>query len=84
MPIKTLPIERFKTKVKILTDGCWDWQATVNRGGYALFSHKGQLVLAHRFAYEYFIDAIPAGLTLDHLCRNRNYPPAFLVFEKLF
>jgi hypothetical protein len=27
-------------------------------------------VCAHRFAYELFVDEIPDGLTLDHLCRN--------------
>jgi len=26
--------------------------------------------MAHRFAYEYCMGAIPEGLQLDHLCRN--------------
>lgn len=27
--------------------------------------------MAHRVAYELLIGPIPAGMTLDHLCRNR-------------
>jgi hypothetical protein len=28
-------------------------------------------VSPHRFAYELLVGPIPAGLVLDHLCRNR-------------
>jgi hypothetical protein len=28
-------------------------------------------VIVHRFSYEFFVGPIPAGLTIDHLCRNR-------------
>ncbi|MDE1854509.1 MAG: HNH endonuclease [Thaumarchaeota archaeon] len=31
-----------------------------------------KFALAHRFSYQLLIGQIPAGLTLDHLCRNRG------------
>ncbi len=32
----------------------------------------GKMLYAHRVSYELFVDAIPDGLTLDHLCRVRH------------
>lgn len=32
---------------------------------------RRRAVLAHRLAYEILVGPVPAGLTLDHLCRNR-------------
>jgi hypothetical protein len=52
---------------------CWTWLASLSRNGYGRFSVPGQpsgYVLAHRWAYEQLRSAIPAGLVLDHLCRN--------------
>ena len=59
---------RFWTRVHIPQDlsKCWEWVAT-KQGGYGRFLAK----TAHRFAYEYLKGPIPAGLTVDHLCRNR-------------
>ncbi len=34
-------------------------------------SAENRSVKAHRFSYELFVNAIPIGLTIDHLCRNR-------------
>jgi len=65
-------IERFKEKfVKNGVSGCWDWIAYKNYWGYGHFSYKGKTVKAHRWAYQYFVDQIPEGFTIDHLCRNR-------------
>lgn len=65
---------RFWTKVAGGdVDTCWVWQAAVSRNGYGRFSLPGQAagyVLAHRWAYEQLRGEIPAGLVLDHLCRN--------------
>lgn len=69
-------IERFMDKVEKTADGCWDWKGSIAPGGYGKFTVEKNLVRkcfnAHRWAYEYFIGKIPAGLTLDHLCRNRK------------
>lgn len=49
--------------------GCWTWQRAL-RDGYGAF-HDGRMTLAHRYAYELLVGPIPAGMQLDHLCRNR-------------
>lgn len=69
--------ERFIDKIcfEALT-GCWIWTGSKTRSnefGYGQFwdSSKGKTVLAHRFSYESIKGAIPVGLDVDHLCRNR-------------
>jgi len=49
------------------TPYCWLWQGALNNSGYGSFRGVG----AHRWAYEHFRDAIPAGFEIDHLCRNK-------------
>ncbi len=51
---------------------CWEWTASRNKAGYGAFGCNGKTVRAHRFAYEDSIGSVPAGLELDHLCRNRG------------
>ena len=56
-------------------DDCWNWIArhTAN-GGYGTIQiggRAGSFVRAHRYAYELLAGPIPAGLQIDHLCRNR-------------
>ncbi|MGN6757145.1 MAG: HNH endonuclease [Thermomicrobiales bacterium] len=52
---------------------CWEWQACRNQSGYGIFSVSSsqRTARAHRVAYEIEYGPIPAGLVLDHLCRNR-------------
>src|ERR1700723_1857889 len=49
---------------------CWEWLGSPGDSGYGHFWHEGKKRLAHRFSYELFVEAIPAGLVIDHLCRN--------------
>ena len=64
---------RFWSKVAIgAPDECWPWIACINKKGYGHFRLKGRLNRAHRVAYELITGLIPAGLTIDHLCRNRK------------
>ncbi len=64
--------ERFWAKVE-KTDGCWLWTAARQPSGYGRFGVSlGRTVFAHRLAYEMAHGAIPDGLELDHLCRNRG------------
>jgi hypothetical protein len=51
--------------------GCWLWTGSVNKAGYGLFWTGAAQRLAHRCSYELHVGPIPAGLTLDHLCRVR-------------
>jgi hypothetical protein len=57
---------RFMAKVD-KTESCWNWTAGRNKQGYGAFDRG----LAHRWSYEHFVGPVPAGLVLDHLCRNR-------------
>ena len=68
------PSERFWAKVnKDGDNGCWVWTAATSDTGYGTFNAGGgKFMGAHRFAYLELVGAIPAGLVLDHLCRNRS------------
>jgi len=49
---------------------CWEWTGHITDYGYArttLQGHKNHLI--HRITYQIFVDAIPEGLVIDHLCR---------------
>lgn len=61
--------ERFWAKVE-KTDSCWNWTASIDRAGYGRVRNRLGTCLAHRIAYELLIGPIPAGLVLDHLCKN--------------
>lgn len=62
--------ERIWSKVR-KTEGCWEWTASKNPGGYGHFTVNGKTRNAHRAVYELLVGLVPFGLTLDHLCRNR-------------
>lgn len=52
---------------------CWVWTARLMPNDYGVFRSQFHTSgLAHRIAYELEVDAIPNGLELDHLCRNRS------------
>lgn len=51
---------------------CWLWKGRMNVGGYGLFVTENKGNGAHRFAYQFAVGAIPDGLEIDHLCRNRR------------
>jgi hypothetical protein len=51
--------------------GCWPWQGALV-DGYGVLRVEGKKTKAHRFAYELLEGAIPAGLTIDHLCCNKG------------
>lgn len=63
--------ERFWEKVIKREGGCWEWQAKRNQYGYGKFSiSRRSEVFAHRLSWELMRGPIPAGLVIDHLCRN--------------
>ena len=51
--------------------GCWVWQRHLGVEGYALKRRDGKKIPAHRYYCEMYRGPIPAGLMMDHLCRNR-------------
>lgn len=55
------------------TKDCWNWKGALSGGGYGQVHLKdNKTVRAHRLTYELLVGPIPAGLQLDHLCRNRK------------
>lgn len=50
---------------------CWCWIGRLNRNGYARGWWNGREPVLHRVTFELLRGPIPAGLILDHECRNR-------------
>jgi hypothetical protein len=63
--------ERFWSKVSRSAAGCWEWIAASDGKGYGCYWHDGRQIKAHRVSYTELVAAIPDGLHIDHLCRNR-------------
>jgi hypothetical protein len=71
LDLRRFPAEdRFWSQI-VVVESCWTWTAGQNSAGYGIMEDKAHRYLAHRWAYERFRGPIPAGLTIDHLCRNR-------------
>ena len=65
--------DKFNAQVCIDTpSGCWNWTGTRYYGyGYLRPGNGRPPVRAHRWSYQRWVGPIPAGLELDHLCRNK-------------
>jgi hypothetical protein len=65
--------EQILRDILVSTGGCWEWQRSLDSDGYGfiVFRDRGYRS-AHRLSYSAFIGAIPDGLEIDHLCRNRS------------
>lgn len=64
-----------RKKVKYVVDavtGCWNWVCGLSTEGYGRVLLNGEWHQAHVVTYETKYGAVPAGLELDHLCRNRK------------
>lgn len=68
------PWEPFSERYEVAPTGCWIWQRCIGAGGYGTIYDpvRKKSVKAHRFSYELINGPIPAGLTIDHLCRVRR------------
>lgn len=67
--------ERFWEKVD-KSGECWEWTAARDRDGYGQIGRgngkPGNMVGAHRVSYQIAYGPIPAGMVIDHTCRNRG------------
>jgi hypothetical protein len=60
--------ERLLAKIRIHSDGCWEWTASRNPRGYGLV-FDGKMRPAHIVSYEQFTGlTVPDGLELHHTC----------------
>lgn len=64
-------VNRFLKKIEVHENGCWMWKGVLV-GGYAQMYIYQRKVYGYRWTYILFKGAIPDGLQLDHLCRNRS------------
>ncbi len=62
--------DRFWSKVAANDNGCWEWQAALDRDGYGRIGYGGRTFAAHRVSYRWWVGPIPYWLQVDHLCRN--------------
>lgn len=53
------------------TDDCWLWIGGAVNSGYGRTTIDGVKWLVHRYAYVVEYGDIPAGLVIDHTCRNK-------------
>ena len=60
--------ERFYSKFKVATSGCWEWM-TVSANGYGRFSLFGKGDWAHRASWFIHNGELPAGF-ICHRCDN--------------
>lgn len=75
MPVQPRPVmERLMENVVVNERGCWVFTGAKDPAGYGRIGLGGRGTgtgLTHRVTYEHHHGAVPEGLDLDHLCRNR-------------
>lgn len=72
LPIKGSLLERILARVKVLENGCWEWQGTISPcTGYGVIGVDGITVGAHRMSFiahgGVFTEDKPL---IDHVCHN--------------
>lgn len=53
-------------------EGCWEWTAALDNGGYGLFNTQGRPAKAHRVSWVLANGPLAAGLLVLHRCDNRK------------
>lgn len=62
---------RFKSKVKKIDGGCWEWNGTLFSHGYGAFRYNNKHTLAHRTGWLFEKGVAPNGFLL-HSCDNKR------------
>lgn len=65
-------LERFNKHVKVVDNGCHEWQSTIKKDGYGQFWFKGRPSRAHRVSFQLNKGDIPKGMLVLHKCDNRR------------
>ena len=69
---ETITLDLWREEDRGFTSPCWIATGYIHSNGYSKIQLRGRPVLAHRAMYEQEVGPIPAGLTIDHLCRQRD------------
>ncbi len=70
--ITWLNTKNWWSDVDAIGDGCWPWLKSTGSHGYGQTWDGTTVRLAHRVAWVlHHQEQIPAGITIDHICRNR-------------
>lgn len=54
------------------TDECWLWTGYTTANGYGQFRADGRVSYAHRVAYALWVEEVPEGSVVHHICAVRN------------
>lgn len=65
------PEDRFWEKVN-KTEGCWEWQGSIDNLGYGRFNEQRNSFTTHRASYEFTYGRIVGGFWVLHKCDNRK------------
>ena len=69
-----VPLEdRLQSKLKVMLNGCWEFQGARNEDGYGEIYYgpsTNKIVKAHRAMWELVFGLIPHGLEVMHKCDN--------------
>jgi hypothetical protein len=65
----TASLEQRLLRKIVKQDDCWIWQRHTNKG-YGQIEVSGRMHTVHRIAYETWIEPIPKGFLVLHLCNN--------------
>jgi|1185.fasta_scaffold258647_2 hypothetical protein len=63
--------DTFMEKVKILENGCWEWQGTIMCTGYGEVKRGGKKILAHRHSFRLFKGPLGDDEQVRHECDYR-------------
>lgn len=63
-------LERFLSRFKVASSGCWVWQSHTDKDGYGILPATGAAIRAHRFSYVIHKGLIPDGMLVCHTCDN--------------
>ncbi len=66
-------IDRLQKGIKVVLNGCWEWQGCRTTKGYGWIRRSGtprKMLRTHRAMWEIVFSSIPKGLCVLHRCDN--------------
>lgn len=68
--MRPIDFQRFMSKIDVRTEkDCWEWQSSINPGGYGMFCIEGKSRQAHRLIYEHLFGDL-GDKCVCHICDN--------------